>query len=422
MATKRGSWLMGPLCLVALAGTGWAAAPPTPDPARREVLSFNSITGNDPILGKLAEIAEKPERAKKLIAAAVDLSRQSPMRMNRNTTFLMALAAEGQKQTDAAIHLYKVYARLSDKRSSLRGILTAYMGIIQVNLDAGRNAEAEKVCREFLLEVKGDADDPDFESTEQLKEQVFRRLVIAIARQGGTDRALKIVDGLIKRDDKNWFHYSLKARVLREAERNEEAAKVYLGLIDNVGKDKRLKKATREEWADEFRYTLSGLYVDMNQVDKAAEQLKALLARDPNNPTYNNDLGFIWADHGKNLEEAEKLIRKAIDEDRKARKLLNPDARDDKDNPSYLDSLGWVLYKRGKAKEARSHLLEAVKSPEGQHLEIFDHLGDIHLALGEKPEAVAAWKKGLAHSTDTKRDKKRKAEVEKKIKDAQAKK
>jgi tetratricopeptide (TPR) repeat protein len=408
--------------LVTLALPVWAAAPPTPDPARLEVLSFNVITGNEPILGKLAELADKPDHAKKLIAAAVDLTRETPLRMNRNTTFLMALAAESQKQADSAILLYKLYAQLSDKRGSLRGILTAYMGIIQANLDAGRNAEAEKVCREFLLEVKGDPDDPDFESIEQLKETVFRRMIIAVARQGGTDKALKILDRLIKGDEKNWFHYSLKAQVLREAERNEEAAKVYLMLVEKISKDDRLKKKTREDWADEFRYVLSGLYVDMNQVDKAAEQLKALLARDPDNPTYNNDLGFIWADHGKNLAEAEKLIRKAIDEDRKARKMLNPESKGDKDNASYLDSLGWVLYKRGKAKEAKPFLLEAVKEPEGQHLEILDHLGDVHLALGEKEEAIAAWKKGLTFSTKSKRDKKRMAEVEKKIKAAQEKK
>src|SRR5262245_12512560 len=110
MATTRSSWLMGPLFLVTLACPGWAAAPPTPDPAPLEVLSFNTTTGNEPLLGKLAEIADKPEHAKKLIAAAVDLSRETPLRMNTNTTFLMALAAESQKQADAAIHLYKLFA------------------------------------------------------------------------------------------------------------------------------------------------------------------------------------------------------------------------------------------------------------------------------------------------------------------------
>ena len=90
-------------------------------------------------------------------------------------------------------------------------------------------------------------------------------------------------------------------------------------------------------------------------MDKAADQLKALLVREPDNPTYNNDLGYIWADHDMNLAESEKLIRKAIDDDRRTRRKANPDLKPelDKDNAAYLDSLGWVLFKQKKYKEAR---------------------------------------------------------------------
>ena len=144
---------------------------------------------------------------------------------------------------------------------------------------------------------------------------------------------------------------------------------------------------------------------------------RSLLVREPNNPTFNNDLGFIWADRGLNLPESEKLIRKAIDEDRKARRKANPELKpeEDRDNAAYLDSLGWVLFKQGKAKEAKPYLLDAVKDKDNASLEVWDHLGDVHSALGEKAEAVAAWKKGIAAATDRKRDRKRKAEVEKKL-------
>ena len=88
----------------------------------------------------------------------------------------------------------------------------------------------------------------------------------------------------------------------------------------------------------------------------AAADLKALLEKDPDNPGYNNDLGYIWADHDMNLAESEKLIRKALDEDRKQRLKEKPDAKPDeiKDNPSYLDSLGWVLFKEKKSRRRES--------------------------------------------------------------------
>jgi len=160
--------------------------------------------------------------------------------------------------------------------------------------------------------------------------------------------------------------------------------------------------------------------VDFKDVDKATTHFKALLAKKPDNPTYNNDLGYVWADHDKNLDEAEKLIRKAIDEERKQRKDkkdLKPE--EDKDNAAFLDSLGWVLFKKKKYQEAKPVLLEAVKDKTGQHAEIYDHLGDVHLALGEKAEAVAAWKKALTVTGTGKRDLERKVQIEKKLKQNQ---
>jgi tetratricopeptide (TPR) repeat protein len=243
-------------------------------------------------------------------------------------------------------------------------------------------------------------------------------MIQAIAKQGAIDKAIKLVDELVKSDPRNWLHRALKARVLREGDKLEDSAKLYLDVIERVKKDDRVPKEEHHDYIDEYRYLLSGVYSDLNQVDKAAEQLKALLAREPNNPTYNNDLGFIWADRGLNLAEAEKLIRKAIDEDRKQRRKANPPLKpdEDKDSSAYLDSLGWVLFKQGKAKEAKPYLQQAVKEKEGQHIEIYDHLADVHAALGEKKEAIAAWKKALEATTPRKRDQQRKLEVQKKLK------
>jgi tetratricopeptide (TPR) repeat protein len=150
--------------------------------------------------------------------------------------------------------------------------------------------------------------------------------------------------------------------------------------------------------------------------------LQALVKKDPENPTYKNDLGFIWADHDMNLEESEKLVREAIEQDRKKRKKLEdltPD--EDKDNPAYLDSLGWVLFKKKAFKEAKKYLLEAVESKEGQNIEILDHLADVHVALGEKDDAIKIWEKALKSEPETKskREQERRVIVEKKLKKIQ---
>jgi tetratricopeptide (TPR) repeat protein len=209
----------------------------------------------------------------------------------------------------------------------------------------------------------------------------------------------------------------LKGWVQREAGKESDAAKTYERAIDLINKDKSLEPDEKEFYVLQDRYLLSGLYVDVNQIDKAAQQLKILIEKRPKEPAYHNDLGYIWADHNMNLAESEKLIRKALDLDRDRRKenpKLKPE--DDHDNGSYLDSLGWVLYKQKKYKEAKEYLKKALEDKNAQHIEIFDHLGDACIMLGQRTEALEAWRKGLEFVGNSRRDRDRSVEVEKKIK------
>jgi len=257
----------------------------------------------------------------------------------------------------------------------------------------------------------------------------LRQMAQVLTKMGKIDQALKMIDNLVKVADRRAatrpeaiveriLLRDLKGRVLREAGKYDESARTWEDLLDVLAKDKDLKEKAKEDFGDEIRYRLSGVYVDLKQIDKASKHLETLLNKEKDNPTYNNDLGFIWADNDMKLEEAEKLIRHALDEDRKQRRKAIPDIKpeQDKDNAAYLDSLGWVLYKRKKYKEALEPLLEAIKQEEGQHVEIFDHLGDVYVALGEKGKAIESWKKGVKCAPLSKRDEQRKTEVEKKIK------
>lgn len=407
------------IALIAAAGLLTAAAPHTSNAERQVVLALNAITGNAAILGKVEELSASPEKTKKLLAIAAAMCKDKEPVVGRNSALLLGRVAENLKQIDAGLELYKAFARHAAQRDSTRGIATALLGMMELNFKGNRYAEAEKVCR-AVMGLETDEED----TLDEIKGMAFRRMITAIARQGQNDRALKTVEDEIKAQPRNFVLISIKAQLLQELERFEEAIKAYLETIDRVSKDRSIDKEIRDEIVDEYRYILSGVYTDANQINKAAEVLKGLLAKDPNNPTYNNDLGFIWADRGMNLPEAERLIRKAIEEDRKQRRKADAGAgpKVDKDNSSFLDSLGWVLFKAGKPQQAKPHLLEAVKDVRGQHLEIFDHLGDVHFALGEKAEAIAAWKKGLENATDSKRDRKRKVDVEKKVRDAESKK
>jgi tetratricopeptide (TPR) repeat protein len=399
---------------VALAAAALAGAARAADDSalRKKALGLNEITGKHPLQGQVLALLEDPAEARKLLKVAASMAREKPQPFNLNATLVLAAAAEDLKDIEASATFYKLHAEQGLKLLSGRALATAYAGLIQLYFDNKKYDEAEKACREFLG-IKGD------ESIEQLKPTVIRSLVLTLVKKGDEKEATRILDALIKDLPDNWLNLALRAQVLRETGKLEESVKAYLDVIDKVKGDKRLDKdEDRDYFVDKYRYILSGIYVDLNQIDKAAEQLQSLLKREPDNATYNNDLGYIWADHDMKLDEAERLIRKAIEQDRKERRTGNPDLKplQDRDNAAYLDSLGWVLFKKKQYKEAKKYLEEAIRQEEGRHLEIYDHLGDVHKALGEKAEAVKAWKAGLKVAGTTPRDKQRKAEVEKKIK------
>jgi tetratricopeptide (TPR) repeat protein len=406
--------MSGPRHLAALALVFFLGAAPiraVDEDLRQSALQLNEITGTEPIRGQVLSLVEDKPKAKKMLAFAARMAKEKPQPFNRNATLILATVAENLKVIETSEQFYRLYAKQSAKLLSEEGVIVAYAGLIQLFYDNKQFAKSEEACREFLG-IEGD------ESIERLKPVVARRMILAVAKQGEIDRATDILDRLIKDNPENWLNLDLKARVLHEADKTEDAVKVYLDVIDKVKADNRLTKEERDEYVEDYLYALSGLYIDLSQVDKAADALKTLLAKKPDHPTYNNDLGYIWADHDLNLAESEKLVRKALEEDRKLRRKANPDLKpdQDKDSAAYLDSLGWVLYKQKKYKEALTYLLQAIEDEEGRHLEIYDHLGDVYLAMGNKADAISTWKKGLAVVGKSKRDQKRKVDVEKKLK------
>jgi tetratricopeptide (TPR) repeat protein len=251
---------------------------------------------------------------------------------------------------------------------------------------------------------------------------VLERQIHAIAKQGDTDRAMERAERLIKVFEGGWYFLQIKAWVQREAGKLDDAIKTYKEVIDLLEQNDELEKETRERFIRNTKYVLSGVYLDNDQLDKSTEILQQLIKADPENPTFYNDLGFLWADHDMKLDESEKLIRKAIELDLAAKKKLAEEGKIDPEqakrtNPAYADSLGWVLYKKGKYEEALPYLEEAAygDDEESRHIEIWDHLGDTLLALGRKQEALETFQKALKMDDMTKKDVERRKKVTEKI-------
>jgi tetratricopeptide (TPR) repeat protein len=415
MRTAQVQWLACAAILVALA---YLVAPVSADDAggndaqRDRLLELNKLTGNDPMEGEIKVLTDDPAGTKKLLPVALKMLKEKDKPLNYNAAFVLARAAQELKEYDACETLYKYCNDEALKLESGQKMAQSFGGLIDLYYEQKNFDKTIKLCKDFL-DIQGN------ETVNRLKPAVMERMIESLARQKKFDEALKLVNNLVEaeEEDKGWWALQLKGRVLLQAEKPEEAAKTIETVLTRLNDDKTLKKDQKSRYVERNRYFLSSVYIDLKQVQKAVDQLKQCLALKPDDPTYNNDLGYIMADNDMNLDEAEKFIRKALEEDRKQRKLdpeLKPE--EDKDNAAYLDSLGWVLFKQKKYKEAKKELERAVQDKEGQHIEIFDHLGDVCKALGEKDAAVAAWKKGIEAAGESKREQDKKTAVEKKLK------
>jgi tetratricopeptide (TPR) repeat protein len=253
-----------------------------------------------------------------------------------------------------------------------------------VDLDrAGRSEEAAAVLEELMEKYPAEKTPP---------------ILVALAqtriRLGKNQEALTTLEDALKRDDGDADALYLKGYVLGQLGKNDDAIAVYKSMIQKFA-------GNNDEAVHRARSGLSFIYVNLERFDEGEKELEILLEKDPDDAGVNNDLGYLYADRGKNLDKAETMIRKAVDEE--------------PDKSSYLDSLGWVLFKRGKVQEALEPLEKAVKDPANTDATIFDHLGDVYFKLNDLAKARAAWQQAERLASRANPPEKRLAEVRKKL-------
>ena len=195
----------------------------------------------------------------------------------------------------------------------------------------------------------------------------------ALELSGQTEKALDAIAEARKTfSDHPRLHYQ-EAWIYYHSRQWKQAEKLFREVM--------AKYPGEQELIRRCQFSLSNVYVMQGDIAQGEKVLESVLAEEPDDPSVNNDLGYLYADQGKNLEKAEKMIRKAV--------------KADPDNPAYLDSLGWVLHKLDKNKEALTHLLKALSLPNGSDSTIWDHAGDCHQKLNEHEAARKAWEKAL---------------------------
>jgi len=397
-----------------------AGADEEKSPLRAEILKLNQATTKELQSARFKSLMKDRDKAKKTVVEAVKMMKEAAEKkekpLNYNALLILSRASIITKENDAAERLSERLVEAATDLKSGSKMLEAYYSLVTFYIGTKRYNDAIETCEKAL-----DLTEP-MELVQ--KQGIFiERLIQAKAMAGKVDEALNMTKGLMAQGRNNWPAQKLQGWVEREGGKIDEAIKTYEDVLGKIDSDKRLKDDEKEEEKDTVRYTLSGLHVENKEIEKAAKQLQTLIKRNPDNPTYKNDLGFIWCDHDMNLDESEKLIKEALELDKKEKKKLLEEKKIEEvtENAAYLDSMGWVLFKQKKYKEALDYLKKAAADEdEGNHMEIWDHLADCHLALGQKEEALEAWSKALKMEDITKRDGERRRKISEKLKNAKA--
>jgi len=116
--------------------------------------------------------------------------------------------------------------------------------------------------------------------------------------------------------------------------------------------------------------------------DKAADLFRKSIAVDPANAAdAYNYLAYMWAEHDTHLDEAEQMIKLAL--------------QADPNNGAYIDTLGWLEFRQGKFDQALSDLLRAAQKLTREDPVVLEHVGDACAKLNKPAQALDAWQKAL---------------------------
>ncbi len=203
------------------------------------------------------------------------------------------------------------------------------------------------------------------------------RAALLYAAMGKTDESIRQLRVIVKEHPDNVDAISALADALRSDKKFLDSAEAYGRVLALTPSD------DKSRWAV---YYFRGVdYERAKEWSKAEPDLKEALNLYPEQPMVLNYLGYSWVDQGVHLDDAFKMLRRAVE--------LEP-------NDGYIvDSLGWAYYKLGRYDEAVKYLERAVDLKPGDPT-INDHLGDAYWRVGRKLDAGFQWN----HARDLKPD------------------
>jgi len=294
----------------------------------------------------LGRLLVQQKRGKEAIIIYEDISR----RIGENTEVLTALGLLYYQQNDYH-HAADRFREALSKRPANKARF-----YLAASLEAmGKKAEAKKIYRQIKHDTASFTD--------------------AQLRLAAMDLQARRINAALSR----------LRTVIRES---PSAEKAYVLLSSTLLEQKKYRQLLAETEAAlalpkvsvQLLLNRAAAFEGLKQYEEAANQIKKLFIIDPDNAEALNFLGYLYAEQGAHLDEAESLILRAL--------------KQKPGNGYYLDSLAWVHYKRGKYNKALTFQRKAVRKIPDDPI-IQEHLGDILWKGGKLDAARTAWKKAI---------------------------
>jgi tetratricopeptide (TPR) repeat protein len=203
------------------------------------------------------------------------------------------------------------------------------------------------------------------------KGRILQILSTVYAKQKKFKAGLELINKA-KRDNDNLDLATLldaKANLLVEAGRIDQGIRVLRDALAKAPRDVSLL------------FSLGVIYEKVGRIPECLATMRRIIEIEPNNYSALNFIGYTLADQNQDMQEAERLIRKAL--------LLDPG------NGAITDSLGWVLYRKGEYQQALEYLIRADSISPGESV-IIMHIGDTYLKLENKIEAIRQYQRALS--------------------------
>lgn len=268
--------------------------------------------------------------------------------------------------------------------------------MIEVYKRAGRTADVTATIERMRRLLGKDDPTPDAQHVQFLREQGKRNEALeavrsarqrfpeqtgflrieaqTLADMGRVDEGVALLRTQLKGSAVDFNEYLVISGLYLQSGRAPEA-------VAAARKALELAPAERPDMLEAALITLSSAQERAGDPRGSEESLRRILARDPDNATALNNLGYFLVERNERLPEALEMIQRAV--------RANPN------NSSFLDSLGWAYFKLGRLDEAERHLMEAARR-NNQSATIHEHLGDVYQKRGKNELARAAWQKALS--------------------------